>query len=120
LYYNPDDIRRRNSKLPSVFEEYVSYLEKNLLELEINGLSPVTAQIALIELRNVFFNQIDKNDEFFNKYCKNNEFIWENKNITINAIVEVGLNEWMNNKKWQLMVMDYEIVNQIDNDRYDW
>ncbi len=37
-------------------------MEKNLLELEIVGLSPVTAQVALIELRNAYFNQTDKND----------------------------------------------------------
>ena len=64
MYYNPDDIRRKNSnpKEPSVFEEYITYLERNLLELEITGLSPVTAQIALIELRNAYFKQTNKDD----------------------------------------------------------
>lgn len=62
MYYNPDDIRRKNNKEPSVFESYITYMEKNLLELEITGLSPVTAQVALIELRNAYFNQTNKDD----------------------------------------------------------
>lgn len=62
MYYNPDDIRRKNNKEPSIFESYITYMEKNLLELEITGLSPVTAQVALIELRNAYFNQTNKDD----------------------------------------------------------
>ena len=62
MYYNPDDIRRKNNKEPSVFESYITYMERNLLELEITGLSPVTAQVALIELRNAYFKQTDKDD----------------------------------------------------------
>lgn len=62
MYYNPDDIRRRDNKEPSILESYITYMEKNLLELEIIGLSPVTAQVALIELRNAYFKQTNKDD----------------------------------------------------------
>lgn len=67
LYNNPEDVKRRtqdpNSK--SVFEEYILFMETQLLELEVQGLTPVTAQIALIELRNTFFKQVDKKDESY-------------------------------------------------------
>jgi hypothetical protein len=36
--------------------------DSNILGLEITGLSPVTAQVALIELRNAYFNQTNKDD----------------------------------------------------------
>lgn len=65
LYNNPEDVKRKLDKNPdskSVYEEYIIFMETQLLELEIQGLTPVTAQIALIELRNTFFNQVDKED----------------------------------------------------------
>lgn len=64
LYNNPDDVKRKlnNPESKSVFEDYITFMETQLLELEIKGLTPVTAQIALIELRNTFFNQVDKKD----------------------------------------------------------
>lgn len=67
LYNNPEDVKRRqsNPNAQSVFEDYITFMETQLLELEIQGLTPVTAQIALIELRNTFFNQVDKKNPSF-------------------------------------------------------
>lgn len=64
LYNNPKDakLKVKNPKAKVTFDKYIEYMEKQMLELEISGLTPVTAQIAFIELRNIFFNQVDEKD----------------------------------------------------------
>jgi single-stranded-DNA-specific exonuclease len=59
--------------------------------------------------------KINNSDELYEKFSEDSLFNWNNQKMTMNAIVEVGVNEWNGNKKWQLVVLEYVIVNQENN-----
>lgn len=59
--------------------------------------------------------KINNNDDLYDKFSEDSLFNWNNQKMNMNAIVEIGVNEWNGNKKWQLIVLEYEIVNQENN-----
>ena len=59
--------------------------------------------------------KINSSDELYEKFSENSLFNWNNQKMSMNAIVEIGINEWKGNKKWQLIVLEYEIVSQENN-----